>query len=135
MGTPHIVGAVVDLGNCLDLLLRENLQLLGLAYEAFSELRKASGLPIPENRDTRTGSRGDKVLRYRDCAVMRQLHDMIESAEPGDSVTEPFETVRGLFVEGEPAHPGGGFCEKTHTQIAVRTGRCIKGPFLPRHMP
>ena len=132
---PYVIGAVIDLGNCLDLLLRENLQLLGLAYEAFSALRKAGGLPIPENRDIRVGDRGDKLLRYRDCAVIRQLHDMVETAEPGGPLTEPFDTVRGLFVEGEPAYPGGGFYEKTHTQIAVRTDRCIKGLFLPRHLP
>ncbi len=51
MRMPFVIGAVIDLGNCLDLLLRENLQLLGLAYEAFSRLREAAGLPLPENRD------------------------------------------------------------------------------------
>lgn len=132
---PYVVGAVIDLGNCLDLLLRENIQLLGLAYESFAALRTAGGLPIPENRDVRTKLTGDKPLRYRDCAVIRHLHAMIETqdlARSGDEEIEPFDTVRGLFVEGEPAYPGGGFYEKSHTQVAVRKEQCIKGLFLPR---
>ena len=135
IAVPCVIGAVIDLGNCLDLLVRDNIALLSIAFESFSELRTAGGLPIPENRDPRTIVGGDKLLRFRDCAVIRHLHTMVESADfvrQDEGAAAPFDTVRGLFVEGSPAYPGGGFYEKTHTQIAVRTDRCIKGLFLPR---
>ena len=52
-----------------------------------------------------------------------------------DRQEEPIQTVRGVFVEGGPAYPNGGFAEKTHIQIAVRDLQCIKGVFrVPRHV-
>lgn len=137
ISVPFVIGAVIDLGNCLDLLLRDNIQLLSIAFDSFSALRQAGGLDIPENRDPASIGAGDKLLRFRYCAVIRHLHTMVETDgffRQGGIVVEPFDTVRGLFVEGAPAYPGGGFYEKTHTQIAVRTDRCIKGLFLPRHL-
>lgn len=41
----------------------------------------------------------------------------------------PFDTVKGVFVEGEQAYPGSGFSDKTHIQIAVRNPKMIKGVF------
>jgi hypothetical protein len=41
----------------------------------------------------------------------------------------PIDTVRGVFVEGVAAYPGSGIREKTHIQIAVRNGACVKGVF------
>ncbi|MBF0305832.1 MAG: hypothetical protein HQL41_09325 [Alphaproteobacteria bacterium] len=65
----------------------------------------------------------DHVLRYLDCAVIRRLHGAMDKAG------EPFETVRGLFTEGNQLFPGSGFQEKTHVQIAVRSTGNIKGYF------
>jgi hypothetical protein len=47
------------------------------------------------------------------------------------SLALPFDTVRGLFVEGEPIFDGAEIYHKTHSEIAVRNERCIKGYFLP----
>ena len=78
----------------------------------------------------------DKLLRFLDCAVIRRLHAIIENpAEEfasDDNRPPKFDTVRGLFTEGEAVYDGGGFNLKTHTQVAVRTPECIKGLFLPR---
>jgi hypothetical protein len=41
------------------------------------------------------------------------------------------QTVRGVFVEGNPAFPGSQIYAKTHVQIAVRDSSCILGYFLP----
>ena len=43
-----------------------------------------------------------------------------------------FQTVRGVFVEGDPAYAGAGMRTKTHIQIAVRDPACILGYFKPR---
>jgi hypothetical protein len=42
---------------------------------------------------------------------------------------EPFDTVRGVFIEGRRIYPDSGFFEKTHVQICVRNLACIKGVF------
>ena len=79
---PAVVGAVIDLGNCLDLLSRENLELVRLAHKLFVDEQQRTRLPIPQNLDLRGGS--GKKLRYLDCAVIRFLHQVLEEegAEP-----------------------------------------------------
>lgn len=125
--TPYVVGAVIDLGNCLDLTLRENLALLKSAYHDLKVESRRSGTAVPKNKDPK-GIRGaDKLLRYRDCAVIRRLHGLrAELKEP------PFDTVRGLFLEGQPVFPGARIYEKTHTQIAVLNHDAIKEVFIPK---
>src|SRR4051812_7026175 len=48
---PAVIGAVVDLGHCLDLLDFENLLLLKLGYEILIATNKASGSLIPSNKN------------------------------------------------------------------------------------
>jgi hypothetical protein len=131
-----VIGAAIELRNCLDLTLRENLDLLSVAYAGLKALRRASGLPLPKNKDIRSRYKGDKLLRFRDCAVIRHLHallaDPITNQQGADDFIEPFDTVRGLFVEGNAVYPGGGFYRQAHTQIAVISPACIKGIFKPR---
>ena len=133
---PYVIGAVIDLGNCLDLLQRQNIELLADAHWSLKQINRLAGTQMPKNKDPRAARKGDKLLRFRDCAVIRHLHAIIENEEfndpKGDDYIEPFDTVRGLFVEGKPAYAGGGFYSRTHTQIAVRNDRCIRGIFLPR---
>ena len=127
--TPFVVGAAIDLGNCLDLMARESLELLAESYKNLIEVVNAAGdgRQLPENR----GRDGDKLLRFLDCAVIRLLHSALEASD------EPaLDTVRGLFSEGEDLYPGSGFKKKTHVQIAVCTAASIKGFFrVPRPEP
>lgn len=136
-GEPFVIGAVIDLGNCLDLLVRENLILLRTAYDGLVRRSAASGVPMPENEDLEGDAHRDKLLRKLDCAVLRRLHSDIDERNAMDAsvpgtVIEPYDTVRGLFTEGAPVYPGAGFHELTHIQIAVRTSRSLKGLFRPR---
>lgn len=121
---PAIVGAVIDLGNCLDLLARENLEIVRRAHALFVEERQKSGLPIPENRSI--VGRSDAPIRLLDCAVIRFLHRVLD--EMG---AEPFDTVRGAFPEGDKLYPGSGFRERNHIQIAVCDMAAIRGVFYP----
>ncbi|WP_421738006.1 hypothetical protein [Caulobacter sp.] len=133
-----VIGAVIELGNCLDLTTRTDLSLLEDAYQSFEQARSSAGLAMPQNRDPRGVAEGDKLLRFLDCAVIKHLHENIEdeataaTARGQIPAIAPFDTVRGLFVEGGAVYPGGGFYSRTHTQIAVRTIGSIKGVFLPR---
>lgn len=128
-----VVGAVIDLGHCLDLLVRENIPLLRLAYADLVARCDAVGSEMPRNGDLPHDAHRDKLLRKLDCAVIRTLHDIVAStADDGPDRVLPFDTVRGVFTEGAAVYPGSGFHELTHTQIAVRTATSIKGLFRPR---
>lgn len=128
---PYVIGAAIDLGNCLDLRVRENLELVRAAYQSFAKVQEASGLPIPENKKAPKDDSPDLVMRYLDCAVMNHLHAIVDSDDRPHGV-EPFDTVRGLFGEGVPLYEGSGFRDKTHSQLAVRNPSCIKGIFRVR---
>lgn len=125
-----VIGAVIDLGNCLDLVARENVELVRAAYRSFEAIQALAGLPLPENRNPKGMDGDDRPLRFLDCAVIKHLHEIM-SAEPRVGGVQPFDTVRGLFVEGERAYPGSAFRAKSHVQIAVRNADCIKGLFYP----
>jgi hypothetical protein len=129
---PFVIGAAIDLGNCLDLMVRENIAMLAPAYAALTAEVQKSGGEVPENRDLKQAP-GDKTLRKLDCAVIRQLHQLIEEQPeeglPGLGRLPPYDSVRGLFEEGRPAYPGAGFRDRTHSQISVLNLACIKGLF------
>ena len=122
---PFVIGAAIDLGNCLDFLSRESIVLLEKSYHAFAAIYEHFGIAERMPVNQRGGKLDEDYLkRYLDCAVIRYLHLVNELA--GD---ESFDTVRGLFTEGGQAFPGSGFKKKTHVQIAVRNTACIKGLF------
>jgi len=120
-GGPFVIGAVIDLGRCLDLHVRENQTLLRKAYKNLSLISKKVGAKIRQNEKAPKDQRKDKVMRYRDCAVINHLN----------KIDTEFDTVRGLFVEGKPVYPGGNIFFKTHSEIAVRNLSRIKGYFIP----
>lgn len=75
--------------------------------------------PLPVN----SGGQ-DQLIRRIDCAVINTVHQL-----RSDAKEQPFDTVKGIFTEGEPAYENAGFAEKTHVQICVRNQDCIKGVF------
>lgn len=129
VSSPGVIGAVIDLRHCLDLVSREDVELLRLAFDSFVKLREKSGLPLPENRSPSSEDEDVLLLRFLDCAVLRHLHQII--ADSDDPSLEPFDTVRGMFAEGGEAFPGSGIYRRSHIQIAVRNDDCIRGLFFP----
>lgn len=130
-----VVGAVIDLGNCLDLVSRADIELLRAAHKSFIRLQRKAALPIPKNKNPKGAKNADRVLRYLDCKVMRHLHEIIDGLADTDAAISRFDTVRGMFVEGGKAYSGSGLYRKSHVQIAVRSIDCIKGVFLPLDRP
>ena len=112
-----VVGAVIDLGNCLDLTTADSIQYLKLAHESLAETFRIRNLQMPVN-----GPRAWE--RFLDCAVLRRLHEIIK-----DSGSASVDSVRGVFQEGQEVYPGSAFREKTHIQIAVMNPDCIKAVF------
>lgn len=124
---PAIIGAVIDLGYCMDLMDSMYLSELQEAYSVLDFMLKQSGKVLPVN--STIGSSADKLMRRLDCAVIEMAHSMNEDAD-----NRPYDTVRGVFWEGKELYPGAGFTEKNHIQICVRNPNCIKGFFLPREI-
>lgn len=123
---PFVLGAVLDLGFCLNLSDRRALDELKTAYDFLSLSYQDRGEPIPLNSGKGFGA------RFRDRAVIEMLHSLRESFDmetPGSS--PPYDTVRSAFPEGDELYDGAGFRAKNHIQIAVRNPASIKGYFRP----
>lgn len=69
------------------------------------------------------------MLRNLDCAVIETLHKVRE-----DEGLRAFDSVRGVFWEGNELYPQAGFREKNHIQLCIKNPNCIKGFFLPREV-
>lgn len=114
-----VIGAVIQLGTCFDLLDEKITTLLARSYPQFVESYAAVATPLPTNRGT------EWKLRELDCAV---INDCIRRVGLRNY---SFDTVRGAFLEGPPVFPGTTISAQTHIQIAVRTLDCILGVFRP----
>ncbi len=114
---PFVIGAVIELGLCLDMTTSSGVEWIRIAYESLVEVAAASHLGLPKNST-------DQLRRNLDCAVVRRLHSILEAQG-----LPQVDTLKGVFTEGPPVYPGAGFREKTHIQIAVRNPLCIKGVF------
>jgi hypothetical protein len=117
MALPSVVGAVIDLGNCLDLTTATGIELVRNAYANMLESSRAGGWALPVNSL-------DGLRRQLDCAVITHLHQVLPEAS-----IALIDTVRAILPEGNPIYPGSGFSDKTHTQIAVCNPACIRGIF------
>lgn len=65
-----------------------------------------------------------------DCAVIEMLHQL-----RGEAKLDSYDTVFGVFDEGDAAYPGAGFKDKTHIQLAVRNLDVIVGYFRIDTLP
>lgn len=124
---PAVIGAVIDLGYCLDLLDSGNLRILKEGYDLLMTINKKQGLEVPQNLPL--VENGDLLKRNLDCAVIETIHQFNKERNKPN-----FDSVRGVFFEGEDLYPNAGFKEKNHIQIAIRNPNCIKGYFVPREM-
>lgn len=122
---PAVLGAVINLGHCLNLMEMNAFRLINSGYHLLCNMTRASGNPLPENTILDDG--GIPLVRKLDCAVIDMLHFSLEQQEE-----RSFDSVRGLFLEGGEPYPNSGFREKSHVQICVRNPNCIKGFFIPR---
>ena len=121
---PVVLGAVIDLGECLDLLDSKFLKEIKISYDLLCDSYKSYGLTLPKNIKTPSG---ELLVRKLDCAVIQTTHTLNVSAGGKD-----YDSVRGVFMEGDDLYENAGFRDKNHIQIAIRNHNCIKGFFIPR---
>jgi hypothetical protein len=111
-----VIGAVIQLGNCLDLTDLQCTELLSRSYEILAGDYRAKKLELPAN----TGR--DLKNRKLDCLVINNLTE---------TIAPDIQTVRGAFEEGDEAFRGAALRRETHIQVAVRDPECILGVFRP----
>lgn len=117
---PTVLGAIINLGNCLNLIDPERASLVQQAYLDYLQ-------QCDDRRDPPAKNKGIECKpRFLDCAVMNLLHKL---RSEGD--LPPFDTVSGFFVEGRPLYPTAGLRSLDHVQICVRSPACIAGFFRP----
>jgi hypothetical protein len=124
---PFVLGAVNDLGNCMDLLDKKWLDFLLVAYRQMVIGLNEDGSTFPEN-----SSFGDTDFDFKkrelDCAVIRYAVALASQTQ-----NIKFDSVRAAFWEGTELYSGAGFKTHSHIQLAIINPDCIKGIFLPRH--
>tara|TARA_R110002110_G_scaffold107622_12_gene269249 strand:+ start:985 stop:1569 length:585 start_codon:yes stop_codon:yes gene_type:complete len=113
---PDVVGAVIDLGLCLDLTTLAAVEQVKKAHDKLQSLARLEGSQLPENKSD--------LRRHLDCLVLETLHTI-----RSDENEAPLDSVKGVFTEGNPIYATSGFYEKTHIQICVCNPECIKGVF------
>jgi hypothetical protein len=105
-----VVGAEIDLEDCIDLLdLPWHLQ-VARAYPRLIAALKEQGHPVPHQ--TAGAHRVDRSL-------MNYLIDRLMDRGMAAG------SVRAAFAEGEPAFPGSALLNRAHVQIAVRSPSVI----------
>lgn len=117
MKRPFVVGAILDLGHCLDLTTSAGLQMVREAYQSLSDLYKTANRPMPVNHP-------QQFRHPLDCQVINHLHKI-----RADNAQPPIDSVKAIFQEPPQLYPESVFMEKNHIQIAIRNLECIKGVF------
>ncbi len=122
---PFVIGAVIDLGNCLDLLDKKWLDFLKTAYDELKIALDEDGAMLPTNSPFGINDL-DFKKRELDCAVIRYAVKLAETEN------NKFDSVRAAFWEGEELYSNAGFKTHNHIQLSIMNMDCIKGIFLPR---
>ena len=121
---PAVIGAIISLGHCLNLSDYGSSEILKNGYDILSYELCAIGQEMPINKNI--SGNNDFLLRELDCAVIERIHQY--NKELGK---RKYDSVRGIFIEGDSVYPGSGIMEKSHIQLCIINPNCIKGYFRP----
>lgn len=105
---PAVVGALIQLGHCFDLLDVRLTEVLREMFPEFQRTIEAEGNVMPANDPARR-------LHRLDCAFLNWAIPIVEKC-----AGLRFQTVRGVFIEGAPLYPTAQIFIKSHIQIAIR---------------
>jgi hypothetical protein len=141
---PAVVGAIIKLGNCLDLLDDRCIKNVSTTFKILKQEFEEIGETLPLNKAK--DQNGISFCRELDCKVIERLHQL-NSERIADNMgwksvarnkkriqTHPdfIDSVRGMFPEGDHLYPEAGFRAYNHIQLCVVNPNCILGYFKPR---
>jgi hypothetical protein len=113
--SPAVLGAVIDLGDCLNLTLKADQELLTKAYHVTAAAYDLKNIPMPENEGR---------LHRLDCAVIETIQCTREQAG-----LPRYDTILGAFSRGTQLYPGATFKASDHLQVCVVNLKCLKSFF------
>ncbi len=116
--SPTVIGAVMQMGSCFDLLDQKFCDLADIAAKAMADDFASKGEALPVNMG--------KAHRY-DCSLMEFLKFGQQEVYGG-----PYDSARAAFMEGDQIAGMSDFRHQTHIQIAIFNPNCIKGYFWPQ---
>ena len=102
---PAVVGALIHLGKCFDLLDTQATSILSSAFEEFQQLLSDEGKQIPKNSE-------DELKRKRDCALLNYLMELFSK------YGVPYQTVRGVL-------PKDHQLSRDQESVSSRTSRLL----------
>ncbi len=110
---PAVVGAMIRLGNCFDLLDPANVQSLKALHAAMMKKWRQTDAEIPENGNQH---------KNLDCAIFNHYYTLANDA------SRPIDTARAVYVPTESAKriwKRSWIYEEAHIQICVRNQQNI----------
>ena len=110
---PYVIGAVIQLSTCLNLMDTGSAEEIRLAYDSAT----TSGRTLPVNSGKRHGL---------DMFIINWATLTAEASG------RTYDAVRGAFVEGEEIFPCSSIRSDTHIQLCVRNPACILAYFRPK---
>ena len=117
---PFVLGAVLNLQRNLNLADSSALNQVKHIHDLLAESAAAEGETLPTN------SAGLRA-RNLDCLVFNALHRWRQTVG-----LPAYDSVRGLFWEGDELYAGAGMRQANHVQICVRSAGCVRGYFRPQ---
>lgn len=75
---PAVIGAVIELNYCCDLLDDSFIKMLSSFYKLMAKEYESIGKSLPVNKDAASDHHKDKLIRFLDCATIessRQIRD------------------------------------------------------------
>lgn len=108
---PAILQAVIHPQNCLNLHAPSKMTEVKSAFELLEQYCRSANKPLPENKEKN---------RALDCAVIQFLHRLRKAQG-----LPAYDSVLGIFEEGNALYPGSAFKQESHIQIAVCDPRRI----------
>jgi hypothetical protein len=113
---PFVVGAVVDLGLCLDLTTSEAAVKIKTAHDSLVKTYVSAGRALPVNK---------KLRPELDCAVINWLHYIRKRDDE-----EPFDSVKGAFIEGDPIYASANFSKRRTSRLPCVIPNVSKAYFV-----
>jgi len=132
---PTVIGAFIQLGNCLNLLNAEHIKLVKSSYEILKDELKILGLPLPKNKKAHKHDKFN-LIRELDCRVIMRLHQYVKELITADIAFDENElaankkraiqhhpqfidSVRGMFPEEKELYPTAGFQKQNCESLAI----------------
>ena len=116
--TPFVIGAIIELGNCLNLVEPKSLNILHEVHKEPEKTFNVAGKKLPTTKGTN---------RKLDCAVIQSIHETNKR-----SSIMAYDTVRSPFHDDEELYPTSNFSSGLHIEISVINEAMSKGYFLPK---